>query len=1472
MKNIILLLAIAFTTFLKANSQCIVPTGRSPLEITVNNGIAFGCFNGSILIKDTSASCTTMVAVYRMDNGFIIDSFNISSVNFKTRFYNSLYQGDYIFHSLVILPDASIFYEHYDTVSVGPLCQISATASTVAASAAGCRDGKVVVKVLSNACNKYIISILDKDSVLIDVYFGLPTDLIVFDGLLPDNYIVLAKLNSASGNSAGCEQYLNVTVGSPVCASTFSYNVTHASNFSCTDGRIELTDANPSCDYFFTMYYADATNGFLAGFSSGNSGSYSGINSTYDFKNLIPGTYYFKTDKPNCIAFDTIKINPKCELSSTITSLKKTKSGCGNGSVTLNTQFNTCLGYRIAIQNASNGSFIYTNNSPFTDSLFTLNNLKNGNYIATITGAANFFHFRNTYPAAGFFPTVQLTIDSGICSLVVNFTITSEPCVSGIKKSTINPLGFGCNSGSITLEDTLSCFARIDAYYGSNLDFVGDLSLVSNGVRTFNNLQSGRYVLTVSRFAQDVDGNFLECIVNDTVVLEPENCAMQGVVDVVNESRRACQNGEIKIHLNNTNACQFFQAKLFQASNSQLVEFVQDVPISDTIVFDNLIPGNYLVQFYIQNGFNQMSSCNELVPVTIGQGSCPSNSGLLISSVDAACYDVIFGSGSITITDTSTCNSTISVIKLNPSPQTVFQINSASLGNNTQTINNLLPDTYVVRTLRTGVDLDFNTFNCGSADTVVIKPECLITANTQVDHTKLSCNNGKITATVRTTSCGTYNATLRISGSFSVVAQQVALNPADSVIVFNNLPTGDYELIIDAISQFGSFMCSKTINASVGHSCYSPITLSQQNPVSSTCNDGSITITDTSTLCSVKVEVFKNDTFSFPILTYFSSNPLFKTRVLNSLTPGTYFIRYTITETNPNTIAKVCKQSLSVVLSGTSVLWYLDADNDGYYIASQFSCESPGTGWKRNLPSGGSGDCNDNNAAINPGAADNNCNGIDDNCSGTVDEHFIPANCIFCSGGNLVSTAATWYLDADNDGYYIATQNSCESPGIGWTITQPINGAGDCDDYNVDVNPFAPELCDGLDNNCDGDVDEGCQSSILIETGSSNSTCFDLADGTALVSASGSTGNFEYLWSNGATTATNSDLLPGVYAFTVTAFDNANNVVETTSGTVEVDANVGATYWYADADGDGFGNHAINVLACIEPAGYVANNNDCNDSKATVYPGAPELCDGLDNDCDGAVDEGFQLKKRYPDADGDGKGDANHPGANVCKDAPGWANKNDDCDDANPTVYKGAPEYCDGLDNNCNGKIDDKVKYADYYLDADADGQGGKGNPKTRSCIPLFGYVTNNNDCNDANPNVYKGALEICGNRIDDNCNGKVDEKCPNTTSAKTDETDIADNDIEYKIEDDIDVLKSIKVYPNPFTNQCNIQFQGFENTMLKVTVCNALGQVVIERNKHIENGISDDVLYFGNLPTGFYNIHVSSPEINRTYKVMKRY
>lgn len=201
------------------------------------------------------------------------------------------------------------------------------------------------------------------------------------------------------------------------------------------------------------------------------------------------------------------------------------------------------------------------------------------------------------------------------------------------------------------------------------------------------------------------------------------------------------------------------------------------------------------------------------------------------------------------------------------------------------------------------------------------------------------------------------------------------------------------------------------------------------------------------------------------------------------------------------------------------------------------------------------------------------------------------------------------------------------------------------------------------------------------------------------------------------------------------------------------------TYYY-DSDSDGYGNSAIFVSACTAPKNYVATSTDCDDSKATVKPGATEICNGIDDDCDGVIDEGLAALTFYFDYDQDGYG-ATATSTVTCAAPSGYVASSSDCNDYNLLINPGKNEICDSLDNDCDGLIDENCNTAatsTYYLDADGDGYGSANSSVIATSAPT-NYVLNSKDCNDNNANIYPGAKELCDN-IDNNCNGKVDENC----------------------------------------------------------------------------------------------------------------
>jgi hypothetical protein len=170
--------------------------------------------------------------------------------------------------------------------------------------------------------------------------------------------------------------------------------------------------------------------------------------------------------------------------------------------------------------------------------------------------------------------------------------------------------------------------------------------------------------------------------------------------------------------------------------------------------------------------------------------------------------------------------------------------------------------------------------------------------------------------------------------------------------------------------------------------------------------------------------------------------------------------------------------------------------------------------------------------------------------------------------------------------------------------------------------------------------------------------------------------------------------------------------------------------FWKDADGDGFGGED-QVMACDGGSGLSSNDDDCNDADASVHPGATEICNGRDNDCDGDTLPGAPW---YQDLDGDGYGNAKKTEVS-CDEPAGYVADAMDCDDGDAAVHPGADELCaNDVDDDCDEVIAKGV---------DADGDGYLGG----ACIDAT-------DCDDADAGRHPGADDLCGDGIDTDCDG----------------------------------------------------------------------------------------------------------------------
>jgi hypothetical protein len=410
-----------------------------------------------------------------------------------------------------------------------------------------------------------------------------------------------------------------------------------------------------------------------------------------------------------------------------------------------------------------------------------------------------------------------------------------------------------------------------------------------------------------------------------------------------------------------------------------------------------------------------------------------------------------------------------------------------------------------------------------------------------------------------------------------------------------------------------------------------------------------------------------------------------------------------------------CDDADRTISPGAVEVWYdgIDQDCDGI----DDDQDGDGVGVDR--------DCDDTDATVFPRAPEL-CDALDNDCDGTVDDD--------------PEEGVVRYIDQDGDGYAHDDANErTVCPGAAGYAEL----LGDCDDRDADVSPSAHEYCNGEDDDCDGEVDEGAvdtEAYFLDADGDGH------GEASAWVRACEAPEGYSTL--DDDCDDARADVAPS-FAEVCDEQDNDCN------GIVDDDATDAVTV-YDDLDGDGHGVAGTGHTAC-ESAG-APDETDCDDADATVYLDAPEACDLLDNDCDGEVDEGVVNEDYYTDADGDGFGDPADFVVNDCVAPAGAVGNAEDCDDTDPDVSPAEREICDGVDNDCDGEVDADARDAvEFYLDDDADGYGLE-TDSTMLCTGTGSYTAVlPGDCDDSDGDIYPGAPER-DNDADDDCDSRFDE------------------------------------------------------------------------------------------------------------------
>ena len=393
------------------------------------------------------------------------------------------------------------------------------------------------------------------------------------------------------------------------------------------------------------------------------------------------------------------------------------------------------------------------------------------------------------------------------------------------------------------------------------------------------------------------------------------------------------------------------------------------------------------------------------------------------------------------------------------------------------------------------------------------------------------------------------------------------------------------------------------------------------------------------------------------------------------------------------------------------------------------------------------GDCDDSLPSVYPGAPEA-CDATDSDCDGDSIDGF---------------------LDTDGDGTLDCVDSDDDNDGF--------EDDDDCGPLNGSIYPDAPEVCDAIDSDCDGDLVDGdldtdgdgtpdCIEGDIDGDGFNAAVDCDDGDTSVYPGAPETPDDGIDQDCNGFDTVTCFEDLDGdTWGTAATVLGDDGDCLDAGESTIDTDcddADPGSfpgapeiaddgidqncsgddtITCFVDADGDAFGSQS-NVLSadgdCFD-AGEAPTGDDCNDADNTIWPGAPEVCDAIDSDCDGDLIDG------EPDTDGDGVPD--------CLDAD---SDNDlfpdavDCEPLDATIYPLAPELCDDIDSDCDGSL------VDEFDDSDGDG--------VPDCIDDGatdfdgdGYAADV-DCDDTDATIHPDAIDLPDDDVDQDCDG-IDER-----------------------------------------------------------------------------------------------------------------
>ncbi len=460
---------------------------------------------------------------------------------------------------------------------------------------------------------------------------------------------------------------------------------------------------------------------------------------------------------------------------------------------------------------------------------------------------------------------------------------------------------------------------------------------------------------------------------------------------------------------------------------------------------------------------------------------------------------------------------------------------------------------------------------------------------------------------------------------------------------------------------------------------------------------------------------------------------------------------------------------LNASVWNASKIWYIDADNDGWFNQTTTSCNRP-VGGKNSSEINIThlNDCNDANFNVKPNATEV-CDNLDNDCDGSIDEGFD----ICCAYSNIVSNPSfeTNYFQGWNKtgDYYVVDANDIYSLNTTSDGNKKVRGCygtgkavGYCADLQkvsqiIDVSMNSSKIDNGelqVVGGCNAYKTESIEfrveflNSLGSIIGNSKIVPQRLSQwreycSEALVPIG--TRSVRFVFNSSLVNGENIDvdvdecfvrLVPKVSS---TCYESCrlieicNNLDDNFDGVIDEGC---------DDDGDHYADISMNCSGSFKSNGVVYscinNGNDCDDDNSSIHPGVSEVCDGIDNNCNGQTDEGVGFIY-YRDFDGDTFGNFTNT-TYVCSLPVGYVANSNDCNDNNISVW------------NVNQV---------WYIDADNDGWYSS---TTMSCNrPVGGKnsgeinISHSNDCNDSNYNINPSVTEICDG-VDNNCNSQTDE------------------------------------------------------------------------------------------------------------------